>query len=1075
MNKKTFLFMFLALSLALIFSGATAASNNSTNLTVTPNNNTITDFNSSTTTQQTNTSNNTKLPDPTNTRTGDHFSTIQAAIDASDTQNGDTILVEAGTYLINTPITVDKSLTIIGTDQSNTIINAQGLCSIFNIPTGVIVTLEYLTLQNGYTFSNGIAYYSGAITNDGTLTVNNCTFNHNIATGPYGGVGGAIYNEESSTLNVNNSTFTNNNASSTSNYGSDGGAIANTGTSTITSSTFTDNTANNGEGGAIYNYGFLTITNNIFTDNNATYGGGAIANEESSTLNVDYSTFTNNTGTYGVGAIYNGESSTLNVNNSTFTNNTGYSGGAIENDGNLTVDNCTFTNNTGYPDGGAIYNEYNCTLTVNNSTFTGNTVTGAYGSEGGAIYNNGGTLTVNNSSFTNNTATGNLDTGQPGSGGAIGNSGTLTVDNSTFTGNNATAPYGGSSGGAICNTNKLTVGDCIFTDNSASYGGAIYNIGTLNDTNSTFTQNTAEQGGAMYDMELGTVNDTNNTYNSNIASSGGAIYNYQNGFLNETSNTFTQNNAPTGGVIYNNGIANVNFNRIVGNTETNGNLIYNDVYGSMNAMLNWWGTNNGPTGNYIVNNGDYCYYNPWIILSINANPTSTLPGATSTITADLLHDNLGVYHDPANGVVPYTGLVNFATSQGTINNANMLNGVAISILNVGTVLGVDIVSATVDYTTINTQVIVNYVTTSIIDNTLNGKTNPGNLVTFTITLYNNAPEDATNVILKEILPLGLQYWSSPNSDVSYNHATRTITWTGIGTLPANEINAIRTFIAQVNSNVAGTTVTTNATETNSKYPGISTTNDSIYVNNSPVTVTVTDNTNNGQANVNDLVTYTVTLHNNGPDPAQNVYLKVMPLNLGLTYVSSNGGVYNSATRAIVWNNLGTIASGANLVETFTVKPGTSSAGKNILINVFQKNDAQSGGVYGTNTIHVKKSVLAMTMTNTATNGQAQVGDLVTYTITLKNNGPDSADNVAVQELPMNYALKYISSSDNGVYNSTTHTINWNIGSITNGGQVILTFTVQVSSIAKGTIKNAASATQNGYSSNPKNSSTITII
>ncbi len=357
---------------------------------------------------------------------------------------------------------------------------------------------------------------------------------------------------------------------------------------------------------------------------------------------------------------------------------------------------------------------------------------------------------------------------------------------------------------------------------------------------------------------------------------------------------------------------------------------------------------------------------------------------------------------------------------------------------------------------------------------MNGNANPGNLVTFTITLYNNGPEDATNVLLTETLPMGLQYWSSPDSDISYNHATRTITWTGIGTLTSNGINAIRTFVAQVNSAIAGTTVTTTATETNSYYPGTSTAYDSIYVNNSPVTVTVTDNTANGEANVNDLVTYTVTLHNNGPDPAQNEYLKVMPLNLGLTYVSSNGGVYNSATRSIIWSNLGTIASGANLIETFTVKCGTTSVDKNILVNVFQTNNAQPGGTNGTDTIHVKKSVLTMTMTNNANNGQTQNGDLVTYTITIQNNGPDSADNVIVKELPMSYSLNYISSSDNGVYNPSTHTINWNIGSIPSGGQVILTFTVQVSNTAKGTITNTATATQNGYSTNPKKTSTINI-
>ncbi len=1089
MNKKTFLFMFLALSIAIIFSGTTAATNNNnntTNVTVTPNNMT-TNINSSTNNQeQTDNSTNTSEPDPYNTRTNEHYATIQAAISASDTQNGDTIIVEAGTYTINTAIIVGKSINIIGTDQSNTIINAQGLCSIFTLLSGVNVNFSNLTLENA--LGNGAIYSDGTITvtnctftsntvainNNGALTVTNCTFTSNTANN--GILGGSI-NNSNGPLNVIGSIFTDNSATN-----GNGGAISvGNGIMTITNSTFTNNSATY-YGGAIWSgVGSLTITNCTFTGNTVTgginpSGGGAIANDNACTLTINNCTFIGNTANNHGGAIYNYYGSTLNVNNSTFTNNMATnsgSGGAIENDDNgiLNVSNSTFNSNTANFCGG-IYNGYG-NLNVTNSTFTNNTATAIYGGGAGAIYSGEGSVNVTNSTFANNTAQATYGLG--GAGAIYSDYGSLTVNNSTFTNNTATGSNNG--GGAIYNNNgsTLTVNNSTFTNNTATgtneNGGAINTDYNTSITNTTFTNNNATlNGGAIYYDGVGITSIINNdTFTNNTANQGGAIYiNGNEGVtLTITGSTFTGNIDENGGAIYNdNGAVNINFNRIFGNSAP-------DIYstgGSVNATDNWWGTNftgtDPITAGRVTSNVNA---NPWIVLNINANPTNVVPGGSSTVTADLLHDNTGAF---VTGVVPYTGLVNFATSLGSINNAMMSNGVAESILNAGSVIGLANVSATADSATVYTLVNVTYtsVIMSITDNTVNGKANPANLVTFTITLYNNGPYDANNVLLQEILPMGLQYWSSPNSDISYNHATRTITWTGIGTLPATGISTIRTFLAQVSSPQAGTTVTTYATEHNF-YPGISTANDSIYINNSPVNVTVTDNTTNGEANANDLVTYTITLHNYGPDPAQNVYLKVMPMS-GLNYVSSTGGVYNSGT--IIWNNLGTIASGANLIETFITKINVCIAGKNTTVKVFQKNDAQYGGIFGNDTIYIKKSVLNMTMTNNATNGIANVGDLVTYTIILQNNSPDSADNVTVKNAQLNGGLSYVSSSG-GVYNPANQTIVWNIDSIPSGGEVVLTFTVQVKKSVAGKIVNVtAAATQTGYSTNPKKTSTLTI-
>ena len=290
---------------------------------------------------------------------------------------------------------------------------------------------------------------------------------------------------------------------------------------------------------------------------------------------------------------------------------------------------------------------------------------------------------------------------------------------------NGTSPY---NGGAIDYENSnghdgiLNITNVIFAGNSAYNGGAIYAYNVnLNIKNSTFTGNIASNGGAIYNT-YGTINDNNNIFIDNTAYyGGGAIYNDWFGNLTEINSTFTGN---SGGAIFN-GAANavINYCRIMGNTALQGNDISNT--GTMDATLNWWGTNNlNEIKNDIFNDGT-CIYDPWIVLSVNASPISIPVGGSSSITADLLHDNHGIIHDPVNGLIPYTGSANFESNNGTIEDANFNNGTATTTLNIGNNQGVVNVSTTVDNQTANTPVYVGFCFVTV---------NPVNRVTPTQTI-----------------------------------------------------------------------------------------------------------------------------------------------------------------------------------------------------------------------------------------------------------------------------------------------------------------------------------------------------
>jgi predicted outer membrane repeat protein len=435
------------------------------------------------------------------------------------------------------------------------------------------------------------------------------------------------------------------------------------GTKVVMQNLIIENGSENGDGGGIENSGNLTLNDCVVKSNFANFAGGIVS---WGPLTLNGCNFTDNTAYIDGGAICC--SNTLIVKDSAFSNNIAKEGGAgaIWNDGKSNITGSTFTSNTAKENGGGAICNYETTLAVNGCNFTSNNATG----RGGAIYNDEGTLNVRGSIFTSNNVT------TDGGGAIYSDYGALNVTGSTFTNNNAN--YGG---GAIYNIiSTLIVNDCTFTSNSAPsyYGGAICNCdGNLTVNHSTFTSNSATSGG-------------------------GAIYNDNN--LTIINSTFKSNNANygLGGAICNYGTAKVNFNRIIGNTAANGNAIYND-HGSVNAQYNWWGSNANPSNNIYGN----VTVAPWLVLTVNASTTITNANGTSTITADLLHDSKGVYHNPASGDVANGIKVNFTSTLGTIGSqSSTVNGSALSNFKAGSVSGVANVSVKVDNQTVNKSITI---------------------------------------------------------------------------------------------------------------------------------------------------------------------------------------------------------------------------------------------------------------------------------------------------------------------------------------------------------------------------------
>ncbi|MEL7669668.1 Ig-like domain-containing protein [Methanobacterium sp.] len=276
-------------------------------------------------------------------------------------------------------------------------------------------------------------------------------------------------------------------------------------------------------------------------------------------------------------------------------------------------------------------------------------------------------------------------------------------------------------GGAIDNQGTLNAENCTFDSNNAvNYGGAIYNTGTINLTDCIFTGNAAYEGSAIYN-DHGSSALSSCIITGNTADAAGAVYSYRSS-TNITSSTFNNNTATYGGAIYNTeGSCTLQFNRIVGNTADYGNDIYCGSGSKLNAEYNWWGSNDDPSVKVIG-----AKVSKWLVLTVNSISTLIKGNEVSNIIADLLHDNTGIYQDPASGHIPDGINIVFDTTLGTIDNSvSIVNGAAQSTLKAGSTSGVATVSAAADsqisYTLVNVDATSPTVTT--IDPSNNTKTN----------------------------------------------------------------------------------------------------------------------------------------------------------------------------------------------------------------------------------------------------------------------------------------------------------------------------------------------------------------
>ena len=309
--------------------------------------------------------------------------------------------------------------------------------------------------------------------------------------------------------------------------------------------------------------------------------------------------------------------------------------------------------------------------------------------------------------------------------------------------------------------------------------------------------------------------------------------------------------------------------------------------------------------------------------------------------------------------------------------------------------------------------------------------NPGDTAHFVITVIAGGSSDSLNVKLEDILDAGLLDVKSATYRINGGNLTDYTQIISLGNMHTGSKIVVDIYAAILNT--TGQDIFNCVNVTSDEHPEGNTSNTTIHVNIADLEIIKI--VNNATPNYGDEITYTITVRNNGPDNSTNIKVsevladnfKFISANASKGYYDLTNGVW--AVGNLTNNETAKLVITVKIVKTGFIQNNVSVNGTGFDPNVTNNNATVNITVPQTADLSVVKIVNV---------DRVSVGNRITYTIVVKNNGPDTAlDVYAVDKL--SDALKFVSyKASVGVYDPATGI--WTIGNLTNKSNATLEIT-----------------------------------
>jgi uncharacterized repeat protein (TIGR01451 family) len=336
----------------------------------------------------------------------------------------------------------------------------------------------------------------------------------------------------------------------------------------------------------------------------------------------------------------------------------------------------------------------------------------------------------------------------------------------------------------------------------------------------------------------------------------------------------------------------------------------------------------------------------------------------------------------------------------------------------------------------------------------------GGALSYQVAVSNLGPSNANGTTFTDTLPAGLTGVTAGCAVTTGTAACGTVTTgatTVTSTITTLASGATVTFTINATAPTSGTSITNSATAnppagTSDPNTGNNTGTATTTLLQPQLTVTKTATPN--PFTVGQPASYTITVSNTGAGPTAGNITVADTLPAAITLQSASGTNWScTGVSALSCTYTGTIAAGGSTTLTLNVTVAAGAANANNSATASGGGDPTcpaASRCTGTTTVPVNPSA-DIAVSKSVDNASPNVGENVTFTVTVTNNGPNNASGVAISDaLPS--GVSFVSATPSqGTYNSGTGL--WTVGALANGASATLDITATV--LTQGGITNTA--------------------